>query len=554
MQNKSSVPSNNAPRTSIESPRSRIPVGLFVTSAFCSLAIGCAGVRSSELDATFDASRNGGSKGISYFLPTNSVRVVFTNETIASEINKATQALKDAEGAVSRKKEEVKKLEDAKNDAAGKPDELKKIEGDLEKAKSAQKELDAKVAEAKTAVQAASKANPQILVEELPPVPDTRKAYTANLDHGPLSDDTVTLKTSADGLLTSVDYRGDDQTGVVVQNLVKTAIETGKLYARLHGVPIGGKAPATKKVDKADAEMLGAKPPLPRCPVIPTYTEENVPEASITKPRLYYFENTIDPSDRDAVAAANRSLLLAPIPYLIDIRPPRNHTVTPSPADLGSKKAAGLLYRRSVPYDVVIYEDADLKNTLCGHVFDGVVDDEYAKFAMDREEARPKAEPKPDPELDKIKFFLDLYRNRLQTVRSAQMAMPAGGAVAWLDLSAKPFVETHITAEFAAGQLTSVTTSRPSEAVGFTEIPLNVVTEVGNAVGEVIDNVLPLQLKYTNDQTALLKAQAELLEEQQAYQDLLDAIRDGTYVPNDGGEGDQPESGPGTTPSNGTTN
>ena len=70
------------------------------------------------------------------------------------------------------------------------------------------------------------------------------------------------------------------------------------------------------------------------------------------------------------------------------------------------------------------------------------------------------------------------------------------------------------------GLLLESVETRPSEALGFSTILLDTVTAVGDAVGEILDNILPIQIKWTNQARDLVAAETELLRAKQANAEL----------------------------------
>ena len=405
--------------------------------------------------------------GVSYFLPTNSVRVVFTNVTIASEVKKAKDALKKATKSV---KTATKKLADAKKKLAAGDAKKKQEYAALQKAVTDEKKrLDDAEAQEKTATATVKKAEekvPQILVEVLPPVADTSQVYVAKLDHEIFYHDTLTLKTSAAGLLTKVIYRAEDETGDVVHDLVEAAIEAAKLYARLEGLPLG---PSAKP---SDAERAAPKP-----------CQAKVIEGDVP----YTWEFTIDPSKPEEIAEVNVQLAEVPLPFLLSIRAPDKKFTLPK------EDFDGIYYRRPLPYTINIHQDEESKLDLC-----------------DKLRAVPK-----EQKVDTAREFMDKNLRQIPTTQSKQVVMAAGGPVTPLLLDARSLVVTNIDLTLKDGMLLNSVETRPSEALGFSTILLDVVTTVGDAVGEIMDNIVPVEIKWTQQDTGLVTAETELMRARQ---------------------------------------
>lgn len=422
--------------------------------------------------------------GVSYFLPTNNVRIVFTNSTILSEIKAATEVFgvaqkqfKDSETTLAS----AKKARAAAKPSST-PEEIKVLDEAVEVAKKTLAVATVNLQTAKNKLDETKNKKSQILVEVLPSVADTTQLFVANLDHGSVYHDHLILKTTPDGLLTQVVYEAEDETSDIILNVVKTGIEAAKLYARLQGAPIGPTARG-----------------LQCTPSLPPGTE-------------YYWEFTIDPSDPNALANVNRQLSDTPLPYLVDIRRPKNKkfAIPTAPSNID-----GIYYRRPVPYTIEIMEGIDEKEDLC-------------KLLNDKKSKKTTEEV--------VESFLTKNRGKIPTTKSQQVVMAAGGPVSWLSLDARPFVETKITANFNGGLLIDVDENRPSEALGGSQIPLDILTEIGNAVGEVVNNILPVKLKWTNEQTDIVESETKLLKAEQAKieaqnQLLLDQTNSGAQVP-----------------------
>ncbi len=429
------------------------------------------------------------SEGVSYYLPRNDVRVVFTNTTIASEIRVATKVL---EGAKKEEMAAAEALERAKNALKEadpmKPEVVKEYQKLVEAAEKTKAAAKNKRLKAVTDLTEKEGTREQILIEVLPPVPDTSQLYVATLEHSIFYDDTVKFKTSSEGLLTQVTYKGADQTGEVIQNLVETGIEAAKLYARLHGLPIT----TTPESATGEPEFTAADP------------EECKPKKTDDE---YYYEFTIDPSNPEAVAKVNRKLIEeASLPFLLNILAPAETSKVPVKIDKKKGRYAGLFYRRAIPYTVEILEDPEQKMEICRII-----------------KSNPSA---PKVQIKRIQNELEKRAAQIPTSQSKQVLMTAGGPIALLKFDAGPFVTTDLQATFKQGVLLESSETRPSEGVGFTMIPLNALRAVGETVGSIVNNILPIKIDYTNKNRELIEAETELQKAKQANAELQKKVLD----------------------------
>ena len=256
-------------------------------------------------------------------------------------------------------------------------------------------------------------------------------------------------------------------------NIVKTGIEAAKLYAILHGVPI-------VPIDKAPPAPAPGAAQQPRAKPCTPYRDDT---------KRYYWEFIFDPSDSDKLAMVNRQLTNVALPFLINIERPRSTFPLPST----SSDEVGIFYRRPLPYTIKIFESKDKKEELC-------------LLLKNKSDVQATKE---------VKTFFDSNRSQIPTTKSQQVEMAAGGPVSWLSLDANSFVTSNITATFENGLLLEHTESRPSEVVGASMIPLEIVKETGDAIGSVISNILPIKIEWTNKNAELIAKETELLKAKQ---------------------------------------
>ncbi len=340
-----------------------------------------------------------------------------------------------------------------------------------------------------------------------------------------------------------------------MHNLVGTAVEAAKLYARFQVLPIPGDGEALYVAEE------GAR----RCRAKPLKTDKE-----------YAWEFTIDPSSPDELARVNAQLAYVPMPYLVSIRAPE--TLFSEPAR-DAKDFSGIYYRRPLPYTIEVYEDPNTKLRLCRKLVRETVDVDAATAAVagafedwqqtkrawaqakrERDAARNRRSTNRQlAQLDKLekkvtslekqgrnameafdaadmqlqnmptresieipvaKQFMVDTAGRIPSALSKQVVMAAGGPVTPLRLVARPLVVTDVDLTLKDGLLLESVETRPSEALGFSTILLDTMTTVGDAVGEILDNILPIQIKWTNQTKDLVTAETELLQAKQANAEL----------------------------------
>jgi len=213
------------------------------------------------------------------------------------------------------------------------------------------------------------------------------------------------------------------------------------------------------------------------------------------------------------VAGVNRKLLETPLPFLVNIEaPPTPDAEFGALPMLGTRRVPGLLYRRPIPYTVDILEDRRQKEAICRKT----------------KERRPPDGPDPDEAEQTRRLQAELVSRKgvIPSTKSQQVLMTAGGPVAMLEFGARPFVTTNLQATFKEGVLIDNSEVRPSEALGFSRIPLNAVRAVGNAVGAVVTQLVQLRIDTTAKSKEVVEAQTELAKAKEANAELQKEILD----------------------------
>ena len=103
------------------------------------------------------------------------------------------------------------------------------------------------------------------------------------------------------------------------------------------------------------------------------------------------------------------------------------------------------------------------------------------------------------------------------TTDSRTVLIPDPSDLQMVDLTRAALVKKSLTATFDKGILTKVTTDKPSEALAFVQIPLDIATKLVALPSELVQ----LKIDTTEDQSELLKAQQGLIEAQES---LLEAV------------------------------
>ncbi len=175
----------------------------------------------------------------------------------------------------------------------------------------------------------------------------------------------------------------------------------------------------------------------------------------------FRYEAILDPTDAGAVEALNRDLDTRGCNLVVDVRPPAfppaGDALTPTPAS--GEARDGIYYRPALPY-VISFRT--------------------------REES-----------------------DATESVRTAQtIYLPNAAPVLAFDIARPAFVKFTQMVEFENGMLKSSKITRPSEAVGFVSIPV----ELAKSIVAIPSELFKFRVETTKSEAGVLEAQQKLLE------------------------------------------
>lgn len=410
--------------------------------------------------------------GTTYFLPRRLVKLSLTRIVVPEPLLKAQlSAAKKVQGAAATRKTAAMaalKFAESRLKAADKPggnqeliDKLKKTV-DLAKAEDTAAAAglgaaSARVLELTSQIASKLEARDTLKLELLPAEPDTNHAYVARLDHSAFSSDDLTIQTTENGLLKSVNLELKDETPQIILELAKTVVQAYRLSVGLPGHAKGGHG------------VMGDPKPVP-----------------------FKFERIFDPADPESVDVVNRELLILTgkgevTQYEVEVvqqelragegltdlgaeatevggklRVPVPH---PTFAPIPGKEIDGLVYRRSIPYRVSILSGA---------------------------------------------------KGKMYSMKAAVAYLPNNGPAAVLPFDAGAFTTTIYGAEFANGELTKYTAKRPSEVLGFVSLLPKAVSELVSIPGEI----LKLKVDYSSQEKAVEENLKAILETRNAIRQM----------------------------------
>jgi hypothetical protein len=317
---------------------------------------------------------------------------------------------------------------------------------------------------------------------------DTGQLYVAQLNHRMTNDDDLKITTDESGLLETLDVTSTDRTPQIVQDVAKIAIAAAKVATGFGFTSFQPRAAAPETF----------RGPL-ACSAIPNIR---------TKPFVYeYIFDPVDPQKKTindtAIDEINCSLSKLDTRFQIEIS-----TLEGKLGEIDSSQLledAGLLER---------YWDRE-------PYIKGLVYRRPIAYKINLVEIVPKCETRKEVNCPDTERF-----NRQSIVEM----LPNGGPIAVVPLDAGRFVQTGYNVKFKKGVPTENKAVRPSEAVGFVSIPLNVLERIVTVPTELIQ----LKLDFTNKETDLLQAQKNNLEAQEAPRRALEAQQGSSAAPGSG--------------------
>jgi hypothetical protein len=402
--------------------------------------------------------------GVAYYLPKKFLKVTLTRRAVPADIVKTTAAtLEEAKEKAKKAKENRDALKRAAAHAAdvakkAKPDGLAK----------ANEQADLLRVEAELAEESYKEAQKRVTVAEA-------AAAVATADQGNINyeDDIVITVLPAVADTSQLYVAHLDHSVFAEDHLNISTTENGLL--KTVGVASTDKTPEivvdTAKVAIAAFKVAAGFPTLaPGTVRTMTYTKAEaalgvceVKNATLVgKPFVY--EKVFDPTDPEGnLKNLNDDLCGLATRFQIVVQPDGDNSQS-SPHMKGVVN--GLLYRRPIPYTVELKQEIVKK--------DGT--------------------------------------SLLSTREATQVLLPNNGPLTVFSLETGRFVTTTYNMEFTDGLLTKGEIKRPSEALGFVQIPLNVLREVI----ALPTDLLQLKIDHSTKETQLLESWKKQIEAQEA--------------------------------------
>ncbi|GAB4376345.1 MAG: hypothetical protein Kow00114_40010 [Kiloniellaceae bacterium] len=361
----------------------------------------------------------------------------------------------------------------------------------------------------------------------LPTQGDPRQAFVANLNHSEMRDDTITLGTTADGLLTTSNVKAADQTGDI---LVSLAGILGAL-----GLPPPLPTVPTVAVDKArEVDEVPQAPTLPGC---------------ATQMRLQQ-RFIFDPTDDADVLRINREMLECRVPYRIQVRrfefaddhkglPYKSEAAYPSfQTSTAGEKIYGLVYRRPLPYTIQVerYYAPDAGSAVTQLDYAAGCSFAAGDPAPAAAAEQPANRLPPTPQVvcpqagsgwtsgleeDQSKLSEFLYAKLAPhfEIEDGKLAvLPNRGPLGIVPFEASSFVTTDYKVEFSEGMPVKWTADRPSMIAAIFRVPVAML----KAIVSVPADLIKLRVDLISDSADEAQAKVQLLCAQQ----LLAAVDD----------------------------
>jgi hypothetical protein len=316
--------------------------------------------------------------------------------------------------------------------------------------------------------------------------PDFRHRFVASLNHNVFREDKLTLKTTANGLLSNAAGKSTDKTSEIV-------VAIAEAVAAFAGKASGsGAMPFTAMSFTPDpaARAICEQATLARSFVVdPTDLASDYTDR--------------DPSNHSG-AQHMRDFVLTKLSVVPDGQAPHQFALRIAPtwqsSDLGGAAddipcagrqiCDGLFYRRELPHVVSLEQ--------CTDRLDGAADGPFAGCGVD------------DSKLDKV-------------LATALISMPNASPIARVELNAGPLIATDHTVQFENGMLTSHEIHRPSEMLELASLPI----KVARAMLSVVTDLVKLRVDHTSQQTALTTGEVALLKAIEDLKDTQEAIQAG---------------------------
>ncbi len=264
---------------------------------------------------------------------------------------------------------------------------------------------------------------------------------------------TITLKDT----LTEPDPRNmfslSHLSNIFADDQVTITVAANGLLAKVETTSEGKAGQVLLKLAELAAEIMKASTGLPIAPAAPGLAPGE---------RLFQYEVILDPTDKDAVSAVNTDLNNRGCNLLIDVQSPKFPLATESAQnETPAAVRKGILYRPALPY-VISFKTKD--------------------ESLDTKSVRTE-----------------------QTIY-----LPNEAPVLAFDIKRPAFVKFTQTIEFDNGMLKGSSVTKPSEAVGFVSIPVDLAKSI---VG-IPSALFNFRVETTKGEAGVLEAQQNLLEAQ----------------------------------------
>lgn len=268
-------------------------------------------------------------------------------------------------------------------------------------------------------------------LEPLPPIADADACFLATVNHSAASADKVTIATTPEGLLKSIDAIGEDTTPKIILKLGELAREVAKAIVQF---PAADTAPH----EKTHRELV------------------------------------FDPAMPSQVRDVDQALHTIGYSLIVE----RLGTAPATHGANAPQSAAGVLYRRPIPYMVSI-----------------------AVLPSVRAAAPGGAKTK--------------VRNQ-EVLLARVFNLPNDGPTETINLSGGAFVETSYTLTFTDGMPTEVKAAKPSEVLA----AISVLPELAKTITSIPADLVQLKIDYSTKEKELLEAQKTVIEAQRALAEL----------------------------------
>ncbi len=325
-------------------------------------------------------------------------------------------------------------------------------------------------------------------------IPDTNAAYFLEHNDNIFFDDNITIEVGNNQLLKSVDSVATDQTGEVLIKLTELAATVAKMSV---GVPTPTKKEFLTE-SEGDEEQLHYVCTLPEITSLDTILDPGISEA-----RVYNAK------------AVNNSLAALHLPINITVSPPvnvyKNETdeEQPYPKLTDQNKgfsardllewdgctsfhnciSKGVLVRSPVPYFITV------------DVTKNINQDRFYRIASSEEIEDNTIDMVKDPKECLSKFEVK------ETSQTFLVMAPNDGPITSVDVSRASFVSKTTKLGITNGMLQKIEMEKPSQALGFIRIPV----DMAKAVAEIPGSILSFQIKNTQDEASFYKEQINLL-------------------------------------------